>query len=100
MDCYKTLLDNLCDFRNTYINKEAKWIDQCSPSASTNAVRFVNWEMTSTQASRAIIGGFTKDGNGCWQFAEWTKWAPILAPYMMNLIKENIPTDLVPQDQD
>jgi hypothetical protein len=56
--------------------------------------------MTENISNRAILGGVTKDGNGCWQFAEWTKWAPMLAPYMMDLINENLSSDLIPHDEE
>lgn len=52
--------------------------------------------MTSAIPYRSILGGVTKDGIGCWQFAEWTKWAPMLAPYMMNMLEENL--DQIPHD--
>ena len=29
-DCYKTLINDLCKWEDSFLGKEAKWIDSCS----------------------------------------------------------------------
>ena len=83
-DCYKTLLDDLSDWTKTWDGEDAKWIDQCSASTGGGTVSLKSWTLTSAVTNQAVIGGTTKDGEGCWKFAAWTKWAPYLAQLGVN----------------
>lgn len=44
--------------------------------------------MTAATASRTVLGGVAPNGIGCWQFATWTRWAPLLGPYAYKLMDE------------
>jgi len=40
------MISDLCDWSGTFAGKEAKWIDDCSPSAGSNLVTLKNWIIT------------------------------------------------------
>jgi len=72
------MISDLCNWQSTFINKDSKWIDECSNSADRGEVILKNWEI-SEKTNQALIGGAVPDGRGCWQFANWTKWTPYVA---------------------
>lgn len=86
-NCYKTLIADLCDWSNTFIGKDAKWIDDCSPAGNTSTLTIKKWTLqeklydTNLNDDKLIslIGGTSYDNRGCWQFAQWTKWTPYVA---------------------
>jgi len=42
-DCYKVIIQDLCKWDETFLGKEAKWIDECSLSADDNEIKFIDW---------------------------------------------------------
>ena len=80
-DCYKTLIKDLCKWEDAFLGKEAKWIDDCSQSNDVNNIKFIDWSIESGTKTVPMLGGNNKDGKGCWQFANWTYWAPHVVEY-------------------
>ena len=65
-DCYKTMISDLCDWSSTFVGKEAKWIDSCTPSTGSGLVTLKNWTITDALTDQSLIGGTVIDGRGCW----------------------------------
>ena len=42
-DCYKTMISDLCDWSSTFMGKDAKWLDSCSPSVGSNLITIKKW---------------------------------------------------------
>lgn len=40
MDCYKTLLEDLCDFSDSWTGYEAKWFEECDRSNNAQIILF------------------------------------------------------------
>lgn len=47
-DCYKTMLDDLGDWANTWNGEEAKWIDECSLSSGGGTISLKSWALTNS----------------------------------------------------
>ena len=75
------MINDLCDWNKTFLGREARWIDECTPSAGSSFVTVQDWLFTQSVIDQALIGGTAIDGRGCWQFAEWqwSKWVPYVA---------------------
>lgn len=86
-DCYKTLIDDLCDWNKTFLGRDARWIDECKPSTGSSLVTVQDWLLAPNNVDQSLIGGTAIDGRGCWQFAEWTKWTPYVAQIGFDAIK-------------
>lgn len=99
-DCYKTLLSDMCDWSNTFISKDAKYIDDCSPAGNTQTITIKKWELQArnfdtnlrTDKLISLIGGSSADNRGCWQFAWWTKWTPYVAQTGFDIFKTLLAT--------
>lgn len=87
-DCYKIILDDLSDWKGTWTGEDAKWIDECSLSIGVGAVQLKSWTLTDGVSEKAVIGGTEANGEGCWKFANWTKWAPYIAQMGFNSLRD------------
>jgi|APSaa5957512535_1039671.scaffolds.fasta_scaffold206181_1 hypothetical protein len=47
---------------------------------------FIDWDIESGSKTVPLLGGIIMDSKGCWQFANWTYWAPHILEYTSNLI--------------
>ena len=78
-DCYKTIIDSICDLEATLYNDDSLWIDECIDSASGSSDLTVQeWELVA-EFETDLLGGIEEDGAGCFVFAEWSDWAPYVA---------------------
>ena len=89
-DCYKTMINDLCDMKTTWEDKTAKWIDECAPSSGTGLITLKRWTVTEVLTDDALIGGTNAGGKGCWQFAEWTKWTPYLLAFSQHMFENYV----------
>ena len=89
-DCYKTVIADLCDWQSTAAGKDAKWIDECSSPTSTALISLKKWTLSSALDEQALLGGTVSDGRGCWQFANWSNWAPYLARYGYDFVRQYV----------
>lgn len=76
-NCYKTIISDLCDWK-TFFSEDAKYYDGCNESTGGGAIDIKTWPITDAQTDKSLLGGTVAGGQGCWRFAEWTKWAPYL----------------------
>jgi hypothetical protein len=81
------MIADLCDWSNTFLGKDAKWVDSCAPSVGSGLVTLKNWTITSALTDQSLIGGTAIDDRGCWQFAQWTKWTPYAAQMGFDAVK-------------
>ena len=88
-DCYKTMLEDLSDWTSTWRGEDAKWIDECTLSSGGGTVSLKSWSLTTSVTDQAVIGGTAADGEGCWKFATWTKWAPYVAQMGINYLQNS-----------
>lgn len=65
-DCYKTMIADLCDWSSTFLTKDAKWVDSCTPSTGSGLVNLKTWEISEALTEKSLIGGTAIDGRGCW----------------------------------
>mmetsp|Transcript_32304 Transcript_32304/g.49458 ORF Transcript_32304/g.49458 Transcript_32304/m.49458 type:complete len:157 (-) Transcript_32304:29-499(-) len=84
-ECYKTILDDLGDWEKAWNSDTAKWIDSCSTSESQGTINVQSIELVASD-SQSVLGGTSIDGEGCWEFATWTDWAPYLAQAGVNAL--------------
>ena len=40
MDCYKTILEDLCDFSDSWTGYEAKWFEECNRSNNAQIILY------------------------------------------------------------
>ena len=69
LDCYKTMISDLCNWDSTFMAKDSKWLDDCSPSVGSNLVTLKNYILAEAVNNMSLLGGTEIDGRGCWQFA-------------------------------
>lgn len=65
-DCYKTMIDDLCDWNKTWLGPEARRIDECKPSAGSSFVTIQDWLLAQNNIDQSLLGGTDVDGAGCW----------------------------------
>ena len=87
IDCYKNLITNVKNLESEMKGPKAKTWDQCTNNSNTQLVTIFNNILSYNIADQAIIGGSKADGDGCWQFAYWSKWAPYLAKSGAKLVE-------------
>lgn len=76
-ECSKVLINDICDFKSTWLGDSAQWLDTCSNEVSPADLIVRKTEIAPTLSGDNggyLLGGVTSDGAGCWQFAEWSEW--------------------------
>mmetsp|Transcript_7411 Transcript_7411/g.12522 ORF Transcript_7411/g.12522 Transcript_7411/m.12522 type:complete len:276 (-) Transcript_7411:45-872(-) len=76
-NCYKTLIYDLCDFNSNWFGKSAQWLEECEDSTIATITNR-NTQIAPAASGYNLIGGTEISGHGCFQFAEWSQWAPML----------------------
>ena len=76
MNCYKKIIDNMGDYKDSWTGKEANWIDKCEPPANTAVIKLFEDDLTKTVSETSLIGGKTQDEQGCIRFGGWSSWNP------------------------
>lgn len=76
VDCYKTLLNDVSDYSDTWTGMNAQWIDSCAFGSLGSEITLQNFVLSAAVAQQSVIGGSTVDGPGCFKFADWLYWAP------------------------
>ena len=79
VDCYKTIIDDLCDWGPSWDGRDARIIDECSPSGTSQDATIQDYLLSDTITDAPLLGGNKEDGYGCWQFAECS--APATGAY-------------------
>lgn len=86
VNCYKKLLTDISDWSDTWTGKNAKWIDACVDSDDGTTITLKEWALTDAITANAVLGGTAIDSPGCFQFANWSSWAP----YFTNMIQNGL----------
>ena len=45
VNCYKTIISDMCDFDKTFFGEDAQWVDSCSLSGNTSKIFIKKWEI-------------------------------------------------------
>ena len=80
------MLDNMGSIIGTWKGLDAKWIDSCESSSSSN-ILVKTWELSSEEFTHSILGykaGESDSDLGCISLFEWSDWAPYLAQMGIN----------------
>ena len=88
VDCYKTIIDDLCDWGPSWDGRDARIIDECNPSGTSQDATLQDYLLSDTISDTPFLGGRDEDEYGCWQFAEWTKWTPYIAKAGMQYLND------------
>ena len=89
-ECSKTIFNDFSDMKSTWTGDNAQWLEMCEDSASSNAA--VMDRSYVGPVDQMVWGGKEEDGPGCFQFADWSKWAPYaaqMAYYSAEIMAEN-----------
>lgn len=76
-NCYKTIFYDICDSSSSWTGQYAQWIEDCSDSTKATATIMDTSYAAVNQQN--VLGGIVPDGRGCFQFAQWSDWAPYAA---------------------
>ena len=52
------------------------WVDDCSASSGGSEITLKDWQLYGAVTNNTLIGGTHVDGIGCFEFANYTSWAP------------------------
>lgn len=77
------MIQDLCNWNDTFVGEKAKWIDECTSSNAAQEITLKDWVFLSSLADFIILGGEQLDGDGCIRFASWSSWAPYVAQTAM-----------------
>lgn len=81
LNCKKSIILNMGDYKTSWVGKDAKWIDECVPPDISPIITMFNVEVAKGLSETAVIGGTTKNQQGCFKYGVWTTWAPYLLGY-------------------
>ena len=73
------MIQDLCNWNDTFIGEKAKWIDECKASSSASEITLKDWNIATGLTDFVLLGGEKLDGDGCIRFAAWSSWAPYIA---------------------
>ena len=77
-DCSKVLINDICDWKTTWLGDSAMWLDKCEDKASVPKDLIVRKTEIAPAISQEnggyLLGGVNYNGAGCWQFADWSEW--------------------------
>ena len=76
------MIENIGDLGESWGGRNAKWFDCDLPGNTGSEITIFDWDLTDDIDEVPVIGGTDLDGPGCFQFAEWSGWAPNLMPFM------------------
>ena len=70
------MIADMSDFGSVYRGETAQYIDSCTLSSGGGPIPIKNFKLSSDGFEHYILGQKDKDGAGCFQFANFEKWAP------------------------
>jgi hypothetical protein len=89
-ECSKTIFYDMNDLKSSWTGDNAQWFETCSDSAAATAAVMDKSYLGVTD--QMVFGGKEESGPGCFQFAEWSAWAPkaaFMAYHTANIMAEN-----------
>ena len=89
-ECSKTIFADIQDMKSSWTGDNAQWLETCYDSTPVS-VAIMDRSYTGV-TDQMVLGGKEINGPGCFQFAEWSKWAPYaasMAYQAANIMAEN-----------
>jgi len=69
IECYKKILTDIADWKDSWTGPDAKWVDSCAFSSGGQEITIQDWQLSQATSSKNVIGGTEINGPGCFVFA-------------------------------